>query len=115
MPNALFKRFNGTSWEEFKFSAYDSEKLGGVLPSGYALASHSHAISDVLTLQTALDGKAASVHGHLGSEITIGGSPKTTLTTSDYLVIKNPDNKLEYGNINFNATHNENYLRRDGT
>lgn len=47
MPNALFKRFNGTTFEEFKFEAFDSEKLGGVLPSGYALVSHEHTAADI--------------------------------------------------------------------
>lgn len=55
--NKKFNVFNGSAWEECKFDAYNSEKLGGVLPSGYALAAHSHTISQVLTLQNALDAK----------------------------------------------------------
>jgi hypothetical protein len=38
----------------------------------YALASHTHSISDVTGLQTALDGKAASSHTHAASDITSG-------------------------------------------
>lgn len=38
-------------------TAKNSEKLGGVLPGGYALASHSHAIANITGLQTALDSK----------------------------------------------------------
>lgn len=37
--------------------AYDSARLGGLLPAGYALATHSHAIADVTGLQTALNAK----------------------------------------------------------
>ena len=36
----------------------------------YALASHTHSISDVTGLQTALDGKAASSHTHSISDVT---------------------------------------------
>ncbi len=38
----------------------------------YALASHTHSISDVTGLQTALDGKASSSHTHAASDITSG-------------------------------------------
>lgn len=40
------------------------------LSSLYAGVSHSHAISDVTGLQTALDGKAASSHDHTISQVT---------------------------------------------
>jgi hypothetical protein len=36
----------------------------------YALASHTHSISDVTGLQTALDGKASSSHAHSISDVT---------------------------------------------
>jgi hypothetical protein len=36
--NSIFKRWNGSSFDEFKFASYDSDRLGGVLPSGYALS-----------------------------------------------------------------------------
>jgi hypothetical protein len=36
----------------------------------YALASHTHSISDVTGLQTALDGKASSSHTHAISDVT---------------------------------------------
>jgi len=36
----------------------------------YALASHTHSISDVTSLQTTLDGKAASSHTHSISDVT---------------------------------------------
>jgi hypothetical protein len=35
--NANFKRWDGTQWVDYKFLAHDSDRLGGVLPSGYAL------------------------------------------------------------------------------
>ena len=34
--NKKFKRFNGTSWEEYHFYAYDAAKLGGESPTHYA-------------------------------------------------------------------------------
>lgn len=37
--NKKFKRYNGTAWEEYYFHAFDSEKLGGQLPSFYAADS----------------------------------------------------------------------------
>lgn len=43
MADKVFKRWNGSAWETFKFQAFDSDKLGGVLPSGYALSNHTHA------------------------------------------------------------------------
>jgi hypothetical protein len=47
--------------------------LDGKQASGsYAASSHSHAISDVTGLQTALDGKAATSHTHSASDITSG-------------------------------------------
>lgn len=39
-------------------TANDALKLGGVLPSGYALADHTHTIANVTGLQAALDEKA---------------------------------------------------------
>ena len=38
--------------------------------TGYAASSHSHAISDITGLQTALDGKAASSHTHTIANVT---------------------------------------------
>lgn len=43
---------------------------GEALSSKYAAKSHSHAISDVTGLQTALDAKAASSHTHAVSDVT---------------------------------------------
>lgn len=45
--------------------------LDGKQASGsYAAASHTHGISDVTGLQTALDGKAASTHAHAIADVT---------------------------------------------
>lgn len=41
--NKKFKRFNGTSWEEYYFYAYDSAKLGSQSPSYYRNASNLNA------------------------------------------------------------------------
>lgn len=43
---------------------------GEALSSKYAAKSHSHAISDVTGLQSALDSKAASSHSHAMSDVT---------------------------------------------
>ena len=43
---------------------------GTSLSSKYAAKSHSHAMSDVTGLQSALDGKAASSHTHAVSDVT---------------------------------------------
>lgn len=43
---------------------------GEALSSKYAAKSHSHAISDVTELQSALDAKAASSHSHAVSDVT---------------------------------------------
>ena len=43
---------------------------GTALSSKYAAKSHSHAISDVTGLQSALNGKAASSHSHAVSDVT---------------------------------------------
>jgi hypothetical protein len=40
------------------------------VPSTFPPATHTHAISEVSTLQTALDGKAASSHTHAIAEVT---------------------------------------------
>lgn len=54
---------------------------------GKAAASHAHAIADVTGLQTALDGKASSSHTHTASQIsdstTVGRSVMTAATAAD--------------------------------
>lgn len=45
----------------------------------FAAATHSHAISDVTGLQTALDGKAATSHTHTASAITDFASAQATV------------------------------------
>ena len=42
----------------------NADLLDGQHASAFALASHSHAISNVIGLQTALDGKSATSHNH---------------------------------------------------
>lgn len=56
---------------EIDFDFYDSGEVDTLL-AGKANSSHSHAISDVTSLQTTLDGKAASSHTHAASAITSG-------------------------------------------
>jgi hypothetical protein len=53
--------------------------------AGKAASSHTHAISDVTSLQTSLDGKASTTHSHL---ITLfGSSPVTISNTSPFTTI----------------------------
>ena len=54
-------------------------KYNGTLWVNSDLPTHTHAISDVTGLQTALDGKAASSHTHSGSDITTGTVPAARL------------------------------------
>lgn len=54
--------------------------------STYSAIGHSHAISDVTGLQTALDGKAASSHTHTAAQVTPGTADKSasyTLVSGD--------------------------------
>lgn len=46
--------------------------VGTDYSSFYAALSHAHPISDVTSLQTSLDGKAATSHAHAGTDITSG-------------------------------------------
>lgn len=39
-------------------------------PATFTPSAHTHVISDVTSLQTALDGKAASAHTHVKADIT---------------------------------------------
>jgi hypothetical protein len=59
VTNGELLMHNGTNW------------LNSTLAeAGIAGASHTHAISDVTGLQTAIDGKAAAVHTHVISDVT---------------------------------------------
>lgn len=80
--------FNGTSWVEVTPTALDASVItSGTLPISRggtgattvaaartaldaAQTAHTHAIADVNTLQTALDGKAALSHTHVAANIT---------------------------------------------
>jgi hypothetical protein len=53
-------------------SGLDADLLDGQHANAFAAASHSHAISDVTGLQTALDGKAATSHTHSAGDIVSG-------------------------------------------
>lgn len=69
---------NGTStWTALSYSVADASGTSSVdwtsvlnKPSTFPPSAHTHPISDVTDLQTALDGKAASVHTHLLADIT---------------------------------------------
>jgi hypothetical protein len=47
MPTARYKRYESSQWVEYKFGAYDSDKLGGQLPSHYSIVGHGHGASDI--------------------------------------------------------------------
>lgn len=55
-------------------------------PATFAPSSHSHTIADVSGLQTALNGKASSAHGHESSAITTSTQPLTPLSAIDSFV-----------------------------
>jgi hypothetical protein len=61
------------AWDSVAYS-----ELTGI-PSTFTPSAHTHAIADVTGLQTALNGKAASVHTHLWADIT---DKPTTFTPS---------------------------------
>jgi hypothetical protein len=69
---------NGTStWTALSYSVADASGTSSVdwssvlnKPSTFTPSAHTHAISDVTSLQTSLDGKAATVHTHTLSQIT---------------------------------------------
>lgn len=107
--NKKFKRYNGSTWDEYKFAAYDSEKLGGVLPSGYALVSHTHAIGNVVGLQGALDGKLSLTGGTLSGNLSLSGAQATIKGTGDSFFLEgvgtNPARigLIDDGSMNFNS------------
>lgn len=56
----VYRIFHSGAWANYVYQ----------VSSTFALAAHTHAISDVTGLQTALDGKAATSHTHTASQIT---------------------------------------------
>lgn len=52
IKNGTYKVWNGTSWDTIKLLAYNADKLGGQLPSYYAVASHSHAWNSITSKPT---------------------------------------------------------------
>jgi hypothetical protein len=68
-------------------SGLDADLLDGQHANAFAAASHSHAISDVTGLQTALDGKApltgTGASGTWGISITGNAGTATTATTAN--------------------------------
>ena len=69
---------NGTlAWADLPYTVGNSSGIGSIAwtsvtdkPTEFPPEAHTHAISDVTSLQTALDGKAALVHTHLLADIT---------------------------------------------
>lgn len=66
-----------TAWSSLPYSVADASGTSSVdwsavlnKPATFPPSSHTHAISDVTSLQTTLDGKAASIHTHTLSQIT---------------------------------------------
>ena len=59
------KTFNGSANVSWSLA-----EIGAQAAGSYAAASHTHAISDVTGLQSALDGKAASSHTHTIAQVT---------------------------------------------
>lgn len=62
-------RWTGDAWVSNNLGSIDWDDVLNK-PTTFAPSAHTHAISDVTSLQTALDGKAASVHTHAISDVT---------------------------------------------
>lgn len=62
-------KWTGTAWISNNLAAFEWDDITGK-PATFPPSAHTHAISDVTSLQTALDGKAASVHTHAISDVT---------------------------------------------
>lgn len=66
-----------TAWTSLAYTVGDSSGIGTIdwtsvlnKPTEFPPSAHTHAISDVTDLSTALSGKAALVHTHLLADIT---------------------------------------------
>lgn len=83
---------NGTStWTALSYSVADASGTSSVdwtsvlnKPSTFPPSAHTHPISDVTNLQTALDGKAATSHTHTKSQITDFAHTHTLSEITDY-------------------------------
>jgi hypothetical protein len=67
-----YLKFDGTEWVPGTVSTpttFDYNDLVNV-PTSFEPSEHTHAISEVVNLQTTLDGKASSAHSHSISDIT---------------------------------------------
>lgn len=62
-------RWTGVAWVSNNLAAIEWVDIVGK-PSTFPPSSHTHAISDTTGLQTALDGKAATVHTHVKADVT---------------------------------------------
>ena len=78
---------NGSqTWTNLSYSVADASGTSSVdwtsvlnKPATFPPSAHTHQISDVTNLQTALNGKAASVHTHVMADITDLAFPPTTV------------------------------------
>jgi hypothetical protein len=91
----------------------------GLQPSGnYSVVGHTHAISDIISLQTTLDGKqasgnyAASSHTHTSSNITDFNSSVSGLLPT---VANSGDNRILTSTGTSNGINAENNLTFDGS
>jgi hypothetical protein len=87
--NTTISNANGTVLSSIAVNSLGHvSSVGSKTLAAADLPSHTHAISDVTSLQTSLDGKASTTHSHLitlfgSSPITISNtSPFTTITLS---------------------------------
>ena len=73
-PTSIVVKLNGGTTEGTNQFTYDGStaKSINITPSGIGAAatSHSHSISNITNLQSALDGKAASSHSHAIANVT---------------------------------------------
>jgi hypothetical protein len=75
-----------TAWASLPYTVGNSSGIGSIAwtsvtdkPSEFPPEAHTHTIGDVTSLQTELDGKAASGHTHVMADITDLTFPPTTV------------------------------------
>lgn len=99
------KTFNGSANVSWSLA-----EIGAQAAGSYAAASHTHAISDVTGLQTALDGKAASSHTHTIAQVTglqtaLDGKLSTSGKAADSELVDGIDSsRIIYGDGGFGST-----------
>lgn len=77
-------RWTGEAWVSNNLGSIDWDDVLNK-PTTFAPSAHTHAISDVTSLQTSLDGKAASVHTHVKADVTDFAHTHLLADITDYV------------------------------